>query len=376
MPEVNDSVLLYFPTCKEEEAVVTTSVRRQESESERLQDPNEAYLRTGFEKELMFKEGQITLTGKDQGLHIYLDQKQGITIESPSELALQADNNLTLQAGRNLVISAQGDQSAIQLKHKDGKGNNLILNADGGIGFKGKVEKEEGGSSRDDGCDIEPTDTNIDKNDEFKYDMDLRKLNNKQRDKRKKELDKELLVQLERGAHAKTNDEKEDAINKVNKILVEYDELKKIANDKTFIRSQIAEAAKSLAGSLYVSGGSEMGGVDCRGTVFYSYKTAGVDLPNSTAQGYHDMMTPIDKSELKPGDIITYLSPTPNRNGDYITHVQVYIGEAIDKWGNLVYDGVINASPNNGLYIVSLEKYNSWSDVIETPNYGTLLDKY
>src|SRR5690606_5389134 len=118
----------------------------------------------------------------------------------------------------------------------------------------------------------EPTDTNIDKNDEFKYDMDLRKLNNKQRDKRKKELDKELLVQLERGAHAKTNDEKEDAINKVNKILVEYDELKKIANDKTFIRSRIAEAAKSLAGSLYVYGGSEKGGVDCRGSVVYSYK--------------------------------------------------------------------------------------------------------
>ncbi|NLW47556.1 MAG: hypothetical protein GXY86_09510, partial [Firmicutes bacterium] len=153
MPEVNDSVLLYFPTCKEEEAMVTTSVRRQESESERLQDPNAAYLRTGFEKELLFKEGQITLTGKDQGLHIYLDQKQGITIESPSELGLQADNNLMLQAGRNLVISAQGDQSAIQLKHKDGKGNNLILNADGGIGFKGKVEKESGKLSRDDGCD-------------------------------------------------------------------------------------------------------------------------------------------------------------------------------------------------------------------------------
>ena len=44
--------------------------------------------------------------------------------------------------------------------------------------------------------------------------------------------------------------------------------------------------------------------------------------------------------------------------------------------GNLVYDGVINVSPKNGIYIGSLEKYNSWSDVIETPNYGTLLDKY
>jgi hypothetical protein len=124
--------------------VVTASVRRQESESERLQDPNAAYLRTGFEKELMFKEGQITLTGIDQGLHIYLDQKQGITIESPSELALQADNNLTLQAGRNLVISAQGDESTIQLNHKDGKSNSLVLDADGSIGFKGKVEKESG----------------------------------------------------------------------------------------------------------------------------------------------------------------------------------------------------------------------------------------
>lgn len=144
MPEVNDTVMLYFPTCKEEAAMVTTSVRRQESESERLQDPNVAYLRTGFEKELMFKEGQITLTGKDQGLHIYLDQKQGVIIESPTTLTLQADNNLTLEAGRDFVISAQGDESAIQLNYKDGKANSLVLDADGEIRFKGKVEKERG----------------------------------------------------------------------------------------------------------------------------------------------------------------------------------------------------------------------------------------
>ncbi|NLY74415.1 MAG: hypothetical protein GX075_03840 [Firmicutes bacterium] len=149
--------------------------------------------------------------------------------------------------------------------------------------------------------------------------------------------------------------------------------IKDLSEDR--IRSEIARHAASLAGSKYVSGGSEMGKVDCRGIVFYSFNKAGVNLPNNTAAGYHNMMTPIEKSELRPADIITYRSTTPNERGEYITHVQVYIGDAIDKWGNEVHDAVVNASPENGIYIVSLEMFNSWTNVNDhlTPNYGTLL---
>ncbi len=143
--------------------------------------------------------------------------------------------------------------------------------------------------------------------------------------------------------------------------------------DEENLGAEIAEYAASLAGSKYVSGGSEPGGVDCRDTVYYSYRKAGVDIENKDAQGYNDMMREIDKDDLKPGDIITYSN---SKEGGRITHVQVYIGEGTDKRGNKVNDAVINASPTNGLYIVSLSEYNSWSDVNDhmTPHYGRLLN--
>ena len=145
--------------------------------------------------------------------------------------------------------------------------------------------------------------------------------------------------------------------------------IKELSGDH--IRAEIAKHAASLANSKYVRGGNEKGAIDCSGTVFYSFNKAGVNLADMTAKGYHDMMTIIDKSELRPGDIITY----SNSKGE-ITHVQVYIGESVDRNGNLVNDAVINAgSEKTGVYVISLDEYNSWPEINNnlTPHYGDLL---
>ncbi|NLW47407.1 MAG: C40 family peptidase [Firmicutes bacterium] len=207
---------------------------------------------------------------------------------------------------------------------------------------------------------------------EFDYDVDPRNLNDEQREIRKSELNEELNNQLYRAAHAETIGERENAIDNVNKILEESSKLEKAKKDKTFIRNKIAEAAKSLEGSKFQLGEESLGLTDCSGTVYFSYTEAGIAIGRLDAQGYHDKMTEISKENLKPGDIITYL----NQNTGEVTHVQVYIGKAVEtKTGKEVNDAVINAgSPDTGVYIVSLGRYQSWEQTSHlTPAYGSLL---
>lgn len=117
---------------------------------------------------------------------------------------------------------------------------------------------------------------------------------------------------------------------KIQQVENNINELSKIfASTEDATRTKIAEAAASVAGSLYKEGGRKPGGIDCSGTVYYTYRAAGINIPNLTAQGYHNIMTHINREDLKPGDIITYWNPTPNDWGDHITHVQVYIGVGI-----------------------------------------------
>ncbi len=139
------------------------------------------------------------------------------------------------------------------------------------------------------------------------------------------------------------------------------------------IRTKIADTASSLSGVPYVWGGKTKDGMDCSGTVYYSYTQNGIKMPITTAQGYHDIMKPV--TTLRPGDIITY-SNSDEKGA--ITHVQVFIGKAVDKHGQTVNDAVINApAPGKDLYIVSLKEYNSYSTVNDhlTPNYGSLLEQ-
>ena len=130
-----------------------------------------------------------------------------------------------------------------------------------------------------------------------------------------------------------------------------------------------------MAGITYLWGGYDLNGSDCRGTVYYSYNQGGVNIPLKDAQGYYDSMKSIS-GNLKPGDIIAYWNPTPNENGEHITHIQVFIGDAIEtKTGQFVHDAVLNAgSKDTGVYIVSLSRCLSWKEYANlTPCYGTLL---
>jgi peptidoglycan DL-endopeptidase CwlO len=74
--------------------------------------------------------------------------------------------------------------------------------------------------------------------------------------------------------------------------------------------------AMQYLGIPYVYGGSSPSGFDCSGFVMYVYSQVGVSLPHNAAAQYGHG-TPVDKSQLQPGDLVFF-------NG--LGHNGIYIG--------------------------------------------------
>ena len=85
--------------------------------------------------------------------------------------------------------------------------------------------------------------------------------------------------------------------------------------------SQAAQVAVDTAlaqvGDPYVYGASGPNAFDCSGLTQYSYSAAGVALPHSSSM-QSGMGVPVSVSDLQPGDLLFYYSPT--------SHVAMYIG--------------------------------------------------
>jgi cell wall-associated NlpC family hydrolase len=74
--------------------------------------------------------------------------------------------------------------------------------------------------------------------------------------------------------------------------------------------------AMRYLGTPYVYGGASPSGFDCSGFVMYVYAQIGVSLPHNAAAQY-GYGTPVDKSQLQPGDLVFF-------NG--LGHNGIYIG--------------------------------------------------
>jgi hypothetical protein len=116
MPQLGDYLQIYFPTCREEEAIATNSVRKDKGSCSKIQEPNVKYFGTNHDKELMLAGGELSLIAKNQNegqIQIKLNDDNGIEIRSDNEIYLAARKNLTFDLDRRASIKAKEEVQLI-----------------------------------------------------------------------------------------------------------------------------------------------------------------------------------------------------------------------------------------------------------------------
>ena len=125
--------------------------------------------------------------------------------------------------------------------------------------------------------------------------------------------------------------------------------------------SGIVNAAKNYIGTPYVWGGesSQEGGMVCSGFVYNALKDAGYKVGRTTAQGYRSFGTPVQKSDMQPGDLVFF------GNDKKASHIGIYIGngQMIHSSGN---SKNTKSNPGKG---VSVADVDYRSDFLEARRY-------
>lgn len=98
--------------------------------------------------------------------------------------------------------------------------------------------------------------------------------------------------------------------------------------------------ADSWIGTAYVYGGNDRSGVDCSGFVMKVFENAlDIRLPRTSRQ-QQEFCKPIDRSELREGDLVFFTV----RGGSTVGHVGIYVGN----------DMMIHASSSRGVILTSI----------------------
>jgi hypothetical protein len=116
MPQIGDYLQIYFPTCREAEALATNSVRKDKESCQKIQDPSVKYFGTDQGKELMLAGGELSLTAKNQKegkIQIRLNDDEGIEIRSDNEIYLTARKNLVFDLEQKATIKAKEEVQLI-----------------------------------------------------------------------------------------------------------------------------------------------------------------------------------------------------------------------------------------------------------------------
>jgi len=83
---------------------------------------------------------------------------------------------------------------------------------------------------------------------------------------------------------------------------------------------EVVATATSMIGVPYRYGGSTPKGFDCSGLVQYSYHSAGLAVPRTSAEQYKAARR-VDLADAKPGDLLFF------RYDRKISHVAIYLGD-------------------------------------------------
>ena len=115
MPEVDDTVYIYFPTKEESDAVGISSLRIGDKGTDKINNPAIKYFRTIDGKEIKFSPNEILITcingkdrdtGEDRVIYIRMNQNTGIEIISTEPILLKSDKEIKMEAEEKIEIIA------------------------------------------------------------------------------------------------------------------------------------------------------------------------------------------------------------------------------------------------------------------------------
>ena len=117
MPEPGDTVRIHFPSHKDEDAVATSSVNRDQSqqsqknteegssEDAHRSDPDKKSFSNKYGKEVLFTPDGIYITNQAGQMFINLKDADGITIVSEKDINIKTKENLIMKADKDVVFN-------------------------------------------------------------------------------------------------------------------------------------------------------------------------------------------------------------------------------------------------------------------------------
>ncbi|MEC0235054.1 phage baseplate assembly protein V [Paenibacillus kribbensis] len=126
MPEIGDTVRVYFPAHQEQEGFASSSARQDRTKDgyNKIDSPDTKIFRTPHGKEIRMTPDEIVITGKDGAIFIQLNQGSGIQIVSDKDISFSAGGNIRMSAGKKIKISA-GEEVALS-----SQSSNIVLGGD------------------------------------------------------------------------------------------------------------------------------------------------------------------------------------------------------------------------------------------------------
>lgn len=109
MPEQGDSVRLYFPNEKEDEAFVNSSVNEASSDSGARSNPDNKSIKNKQGKEILFMPNKLLITN-NKGMYIEINDDEGIKVESDKNIVIKAKQSIGLVSDEQGVELAAPEQ--------------------------------------------------------------------------------------------------------------------------------------------------------------------------------------------------------------------------------------------------------------------------
>ncbi|MDF2888557.1 MAG: hypothetical protein K0R23_2942 [Lacrimispora sp.] len=127
MPEIGDTIRLYFPITKESEAYVVSAYH--ESDARLRKNPDCKFLRNKEGKEVQLSPGRILMTNND-GTFIELSDEDGINIVSEGSVNLRSEGSVSITSSNSSITMSAPKKVTV-------KRGDSVLNLNGDLTMEG-----------------------------------------------------------------------------------------------------------------------------------------------------------------------------------------------------------------------------------------------